>query len=559
MQTGAEYDKKELIVNEINTNENVSSLAAEPEIVTIRRLENSDRLSNRVTISRGRAALEIFKLSGPLMLSRGVTIAQGFFSTLIIAQINEETLAASSLFNTLQAVLTSTAMSSTYSVSVFVAEACGQENRPLAGRILNQGWVYAAIISIPTVGIALASRPIFLLLGQSANYAQISQDYFFAASASIPGNILLVCSQQFADATKRPIIDFITTIINTGLSLGLGYCLALGKFGLKPLNVVGLGIASSASAWLTFAGLLFYYKFSSSYQNYDIYRNQIRETLYILKKLIQVGVPIGVKSLLEMSAFFMANIMVGWIDQDSMVAQQCANQYLLLFSSVYMSIAIATSILVSEEVGENDFLSARRLGYTGLCLSTGITSVCSLACVVVPKILLSPLINENDPANEHIVSLAKDLLIVHAIDLLLDNVRNVSSGALMGIFDTQSPLFASIIALLAIATPGGYLFGFPLGWGLLGIYIARDIGVMLSAIYLLNKWRYQSREAVESGQLSNDVGIFTRCYNALPSVTTFFRSENRPVLQPASIGEITPLTQPNMILEATSKESFVLN
>ena len=74
-----------------------------------------------------------------------------------------------------------------------------------------------------------------------------------------------------------------------------------------------------------------------------------------------------------------------------------------------------------------------------------------------------------------------------------DGMQINFANALRGISDEKPMMLIAFIAYFIISLPAGYFFGFVMGWGLLGVWMAFPFGLSSAAIMLWLRFRYKTR------------------------------------------------------------------
>jgi MATE family multidrug resistance protein len=90
-----------------------------------------------------------------------------------------------------------------------------------------------------------------------------------------------------------------------------------------------------------------------------------------------------------------------------------------------------------------------------------------------------------DPA---VIRIGAKLLLVAAAFQLFDGVQVVTTGALRGVGDTKTPMFANLVAYWFIGLPFGYFLGFRVHWGAVGIWTGLCAGLIIIGSTLLFVW-----------------------------------------------------------------------
>jgi MATE family multidrug resistance protein len=140
----------------------------------------------------------------------------------------------------------------------------------------------------------------------------------------------------------------------------------------------------------------------------------------------------------------------------------------------------------------------QKAGYAALIMVFIFMGSCALIFILTKNFL--PSLYIHDPTVE---KLASSLLFIAGLFQLSDGLQVVGLGALRGMKDVKIPTIITLVAYWVLALPLGYVFGFWLGWGAEGIWYGLLLGLSVSAIFLLWRYRKLSRQWVLQ-QVSED-------------------------------------------------------
>jgi multidrug resistance protein, MATE family len=96
-----------------------------------------------------------------------------------------------------------------------------------------------------------------------------------------------------------------------------------------------------------------------------------------------------------------------------------------------------------------------------------------------------------------VVRAAAPLLRIAALFQISDGVQGVGAGVLRGAGETRFTFVANMVGHWLVGLPAMILFGFTLGWGVVGVWVGFVFGLTTVAISLLLRFRrISSREIV---------------------------------------------------------------
>tara|TARA_B100000989_G_scaffold292473_1_gene268456 strand:+ start:1697 stop:3082 length:1386 start_codon:yes stop_codon:yes gene_type:complete len=448
-------------------------------------------------------AKRALSLAVPIAGSRFLAMISSFIGMIMLAHLGPDTLAASNLIYSSQIAVVVLTMSILFSVSAMVGQAFGAGRDLEIGSLIQKSWLLSILITLPAAFILWHIGPILLFLGQEPKLVVIVVSFFHSYIWAILPTLWLTSAQQFAFGVLRQRLVVISNALNLIVLVVAGYALIYGKWGLPALGAAGLGYAITIQMWFSVLLFIGFFKWLPGFEKYGIFQWRFREDLYLLKKMFNIGWPISVQTGGELLSFFFISMMVGWIGTKALAAQQVVSQYLFIVLVPMFSISQANGILVGQAVGAKRFHEINSLAL--LCLGFGLSVLAIAACafLLLPTQLSSLYIDIHDPNNLGIIHLIRWIFVVVVIGQIFDTTRNIMTGGLRGLYDTQVPMIISIICIWLIGIPLGYVLAFPLKLGIIGLNIGSGIGVAIGAVAIVSRWRWQRKHTHQTGNPSS--------------------------------------------------------
>jgi Na+-driven multidrug efflux pump len=101
------------------------------------------------------------------------------------------------------------------------------------------------------------------------------------------------------------------------------------------------------------------------------------------------------------------------------------------------------------------------------------------------------------------MDLAKWLLAISALSLMIDSLRNITTGALRGLYDSRYPMYLSVILMWGIGLPVGLFLAFKAHWGVIGFASANGLAVLLCELFLWRRWNSKTSLLLNRAELSD--------------------------------------------------------
>lgn len=247
------------------------------------------------------------------------------------------------------------------------------------------------------------------------------------------------------------------------------------------MGLTGAGISTLVSRILTFVVFFILFMRHTRYRPYlEGFKKGVINR-FNLSNLVRMGFPVGLLMGVETGSFSLSVIMMGWIGSTALAAHQVLGVITTLGFMVYYGAAAAVTIRVSRFKGWNDMLNVRRASFAGLHI------IMAVAIVVMLLILLfrTQMGYLFTPEKEIV-----DMVALLAYSVILyqfgDGLQILFANALRGIADVKYMAYMAFVCHFGIALPMGYICGFILNWGAMGIWCGFPISLTTLGVLL---WR----------------------------------------------------------------------
>jgi MATE family multidrug resistance protein len=109
--------------------------------------------------------------------------------------------------------------------------------------------------------------------------------------------------------------------------------------------------------------------------------------------------------------------------------------------------------------------------------------------LTVPELLLKGFLSPDEPNKATIIAIGVGLLAIAALFQLVDAGQVMLLGLLRGAQDTKLPMWIAAFSYWGVGIPTSYLFGITLGWGAVGVWGGLVVGLGLTMVLLVARWR----------------------------------------------------------------------
>lgn len=427
------------------------------------------------------------------MLSQAGQVLVQQVDNMMVGSVGTVELAAAAFANSVFVIGLVFGMGFTFGLTPLVGHAWAQNNHKNAGILLNNSFYINLILSLVLAGMMWSLSYFFDKMGQPPEVVQMSVSYYRILVISFIPFVLFFTFKQFAEGMADTKNAMIITLVANLVNVVFNYAMIFGKFGFPVMGLDGAGYATLISR--SIMPLMFLYLFMKREKYRGYYRTALkaRPSWTRIKELSNVGLPIATQILLEVAAFAISGVMMGWLGVVPLAAHQIAIGLASVTFMVVTGIGSGTTIRVSHQYSIGDHFSMRKAANASIHMVIGIMGITALLFAFFRYQL--PYLYTDDT---EVIALAAQLLIMAAIFQIFDGLQVVLLSILRGLADVKKAMIYALIAYIFINIPISYILAFVFDMGAIGIWIGFVFGIGSASLLffmrirkIFNKMRIQ--------------------------------------------------------------------
>jgi MATE family multidrug resistance protein len=423
-------------------------------------------------------------LAFPIVLSQIGQVTVSLVDNMMVGHVGTVELAAAAFANSVFMIGMVFGMGITFGLTPLVGKAYG--NNDLKKTVV---WLKNGIFSnlVAGIGLALLMVGIYFLLplmGQTTEVLNLAGPYYLLLCASYLPFVLFFTFKQFFEGLGNTKMAMQITLTANVVNVLVNYVFIFGKFGFPELGLNGAGIGTLVSRLIMPVLFSIYVVRHSRYRRYFMlahYQPLLKRNVI---SILKIGLPIGLQLIVEVSAFGIGAVMMGWLGETPLAAHQVALGLATFSYMIALGVSQANTIRVSHQMGIKDYTSMRRAAYASTHLVLVFMSFTALLFILARNFL--PYLFTSDI---EVVKISAGLLIIAAIFQLFDGLQVIMLSTLRGMADVTIPMFVAFIAYLLVGIPVSYVFAFVLNAGPQGIWYGYLVGLGTAGILFYFRFR----------------------------------------------------------------------
>jgi len=445
---------------------------------------------------------EILWLAFPIILGMASSTLMGFVDFLMISRVGVGPAAAAGPAGILVFTFISFFSGILSCTNTFVAQSFAKQDFGECSRYVWQGLYIALLAGVAGLLLWPAAPALFALLPHEPNVRALETVYFQSRLLSVWSMTAVISMTGFFQGIGRPRLPMIVAVAANVLNALLNWVFIFGHLGSPVMGIFGSGLATAFAGAFQVAvlvGLFLSGEYARTYRSRRLWRlDRTRMT-----QLFRIGWPAGVSFTLDIGTWgIFITVIIGSFGETALAASNMAAQFLPLSFMPTVGLGVAATILVGQNIGRRDLLTARARGTTAILL--GIAYMCFMGVLfflfrepLIRLFLGHPATSQEAATNASIVALGARILILAALFQAFDAMGIVTASALKGAGDTRFPAVITVIFALALFLPLCWVFTSFWDWGVVGAWGAASLYIAALGVTLVLRWRSRAWESID--------------------------------------------------------------
>jgi MATE family multidrug resistance protein len=413
-----------------------------------------------------RDARRIASLAWPLFFGQLAVLAFSTVDTVMTARYSAVDLAALAVGGAVYMTVFVGFMGVILAIGPIAGQLFGARKLHEAGEQLHQAVWLALGMSVLGCLVLLFPQPFLTLSHAEGEVAQKVRGYLSALAFALPSALLFTAFRGFNTAVSRPKIVMalqfgalvLKVPLNALLVFGIDAATPLGTLHIDAHGAAGCGMATAIVmacqlliAWQILRRDPFYAGFGLQTRLIS------RPNRASLAGLLRLGVPMGLSIGIEVTGFTFMAFFIARLGATPVAGHQIAVNLVSMMFMMPLALANATSTLVAQRIGADDWRDARRIGWHGLQVGILIAAAMGGSVYFARESLMHAYTR-----NEVIVAAAMPLLAWVMLFHIADAAQTLASFTLRAYKMATVPVIIYASAIWGVGLGGGYTVAFNL-------------------------------------------------------------------------------------------------
>lgn len=431
----------------------------------------------------------ILVLALPVMMENILQVLVGVIDIYFVGKIGILSIAGVGITNVIMNIYITFLIGISIGSTALISRNIGGGKKKDAENILKHSLIIAIFIGmlIALVNI-IFHQNILMFMTKDKDVIDQATPYFLAvAFPAIFLCIQMILSSALRGAgdTKTPLkVAMITNVIN----IVLDYILIFGIFNFQGLGILGAGLATTLSRFISCLLLIYIMSKDGSIICLDL-KGCLKVNKRTFVSIFRIGLPAGVEKLVMRTGQLVYVGMIIKLGTSVYAAYSIAGTISSLTFLPSQAFSVAAATLVGKSLGAKDVDAAEKYGLMSYLVGAAFVSIIGWILFFFGTIIAGIFTSDLK-----VINLVGDVLKIVGVIEPVACITIVITAALQGAGDTKFPMYLTVFGIWGIRVAGIYYFTSVLAMGLKGVYYAVVVdivvrGIMLLHRFLTGKWK----------------------------------------------------------------------
>lgn len=441
----------------------------------------------------------------PIAVQNLVNFAVNLMDTVMLGQLGEMPLAASSLANQLFFVVTLVVYGIGGGANVLTAQYWGKKDRSSIYRILTFTYGTAAGFAL-IVTVAAIGMPEYVMRLFTHDEAVISLGMVYLRIVGwsyllFTATAVTLCVLRAAHIVR---IAMILSCISLCVNVVLNYLLIFGKFGMPRLGIIGAAIATLAARAVELLLLLwFLWKKERELCLWQYFKEQIcrlagrkdktdmqadeREETDLWKLYCATSIPVIINELFWALGEAAVSMILGRMGTDIVSANAIYANISELSGVVVQGMNSAACVIIGNLVGAQAFLELKEHKKLFQKVSVAV-GILAMAIMLVCRLFIADFYQITDVTKAYV----SQIMLIGSVVELCRSIQTMNMmGLLRGIGDVRFAMLNDLLFLWCFTIPLGAMAGLVWHWPLMAVYVTLKLDQCLKIF--TSEWRLRKK------------------------------------------------------------------
>lgn len=430
----------------------------------------------------------VFALVLPMALQNLINVAVTSADVIMLGQVGETALSASSLAGQVQFIMTLFFFGLTSGAAVLTAQYWGKKDIRTIEKIIGITLRFSLIVSIAfTLAVWIFPEPIMRIFTPDPAVIAEGADYLRIVGISYITMSFTIIYLNIMRSVERVVVSTVVYLISLVANIIFNSIFIFGLLGAPAMGIRGAALGTTLARLIELVIVLFY----AYRMNRDV-RFRFSELLVhdklLFRDFLRYSIPVTLNELMWGLGTSMNAVVIGHLGSSVVAANSVAQVTRQLATVIAFGIANAAAILIGKAIGENNNPKASRYAHRFVVL-TLIAGVCGALVILLVRPFIMTGMNVSEEARSYL-----SMMMFVMSYFVIGQAYNTTM--VVGIFraggDTKFGLALDVSTMWGGSILLGAICAFVLHWSVPAVYMVLMSDEIIKIPF--TTWRYRSRK-----------------------------------------------------------------